>query len=107
LFLLSALGIGLMVSTIAHTQQEAMMLAFFTILPSVFLSGFMFPIASMPKALQLISNVIPLTHFLIIDRGIVLKGNSIEILMPQVTALAIFGAFILTLAIIRFRKRLE
>jgi ABC-2 type transport system permease protein len=107
LFLLSALGIGLMVSTIAHTQQEAMMLAFFTILPSVFLSGFMFPIASMPRALQLASNVIPLTHFLIIDRGIVLKGNSVDILMPQVIALAIFGVAILTLAIIRFRKRLE
>jgi ABC-2 type transport system permease protein len=107
LFLLSALGIGLMVSTIAHTQQEAMMLAFFTILPSVFLSGFMFPIASMPRVLQLISNVIPLTHFLIIDRGIVLKGNSFEILMPQVIALAVFGVAILTLAIIRFRKRLE
>jgi ABC-2 type transport system permease protein len=107
LFLLSALGIGLMVSTVAHTQQEAMMLAFFTILPSVFLSGFMFPIASMPRALQLASNVIPLTHFLIIDRGIVLKGNSVDILMPQVTALAIFGVVILTLAIIRFRKRLE
>jgi ABC-2 type transport system permease protein len=107
LFLLSALGIGLMVSTIARTQQEAMMLAFFTILPSVFLSGFMFPIASMPKALQVISNVVPLTHFLIIDRGIVLKGNSLEILMPQVIALAIFGVLILTLAIIRFRKRLE
>jgi ABC-2 type transport system permease protein len=96
-----------MVSTVAHTQQEAMMLAFFTILPSVFLSGFMFPIASMPKALQVASNVIPLTHFLIIDRGIVLKGNSIDILMPQVIDLAIFGAIILTLAVIRFRKRLE
>ncbi len=107
LFLLSALGIGLMVSTIAHTQQEAMMLAFFTILPSVFLSGFMFPIASMPRALQFLSNVIPLKHFLIIDRGIVLKGNSIDILMPQVIALAIFGTAILTLAVFRFRKRLE
>ena len=107
LFLLSALGIGLLVSTVAHTQQEAMMLAFFTILPSVFLSGFMFPIASMPKVLQWASKVIPLTYFLVIDRGIVMKGNGMEILLPQVIALAIFGAAILMLAVVRFRKRLE
>lgn len=107
LFLLSSLGIGLLVSTVARTQQEAMMLAFFTILPSVFLSGFMFPIAAMPKALQWFSKVVPLTYFLVIDRGIVLKGNSIDILLPQVLALAVFGTVILTLAVVRFRKRLE
>jgi ABC-2 type transport system permease protein len=107
LFLLSSLGIGLLVSTVAHTQQEAMMLAFFTILPSVFLSGFMFPISAMPKVLQWFSKIVPLTYFLVIDRGIVLKGNSIEILLPQVFALAVFGAIILTLAVVRFRKRLE
>lgn len=107
LFLLSALGIGLLVSTVARTQQEAMMLAFFTILPSVFLSGFMFPIASMPVPLQWVSKLIPLTYFLIIDRGIVLKGNSMDILYPQALALAAFGTVILTLAVARFRKRLE
>jgi ABC-2 type transport system permease protein len=107
LFLLSSLGIGLLVSSVAHTQQEAMMMAFFTILPSVFLSGFMFPVASMPPALQWFSKVVPLSYFLVIDRGIVLKGNGIDILMPQVVTLAIFGAAILTLAIVRFRKRLE
>ncbi len=107
LFLLSALGIGLLVSTIARNQQEAMMLAFFTILPSVFLSGFMFPIASMPVPLQWASRLIPLTYFLVIDRGIVLKGNSMDILYPQAVALAVFGALILTLAVTRFRKRLE
>ncbi len=107
LFLLSSLGIGLLISTIARTQQEAMMLAFFTILPSVFLSGFMFPIASMPVALQWFSKVVPLTYFLVIDRGIVLKGNGMDILMPQVIALAVFGVAILALAIVRFRKRLE
>lgn len=107
LFLLSALGIGLLVSTVTHTQQEAMMLAFFTILPSVFLSGFMFPISAMPKVLQWLSKVVPLTYFLVIDRGIVLKGNSIDILLPQVLALAAFGAAILTLAVVQFRKRLE
>lgn len=107
LFLLSALGIGLLVSTVTHTQQEAMMLAFFTILPSVFLSGFMFPIASMPVVLQWASKAIPLTYFLVIDRGIVLKGNGMDILLPQVLALAVFGTVILTLAVVRFRKRLE
>jgi ABC-2 type transport system permease protein len=107
LFLLSSLGIGLLVSSVAHTQQEAMMMAFFTILPSVFLSGFMFPVASMPIVLQWFSKVIPLTYFLVIDRGIVLKGNGIDILMPQVITLAIIGVAILTLAIVRFRKRLE
>jgi ABC-2 type transport system permease protein len=107
LFLMSSLGIGLLVSSAAHTQQEAMMMAFFTILPSVFLSGFMFPIASMPVVLQWFSKVIPLTYFLVIDRGIVLKGNGMAILMPQVITLAALGVVILVLAVLRFRKRLE
>ncbi len=107
LFLMSSLGIGLLVSSAARTQQEAMMMAFFTILPSVFLSGFMFPIAAMPIALQWFSKVIPLTYFLVIDRGIVLKGNGIAILMPQVITLAVLGTIILSLAVLRFRKRLE
>lgn len=107
LFLMSSLGIGLLVSSAAHTQQEAMMMAFFTILPSVFLSGFMFPIASMPPVLQWLSKVIPLTYFLVIDRGIVLKGNGIDILLPQVTMLTVLGVIILSLAVLRFRKRLE
>ncbi|HEX9116104.1 MAG TPA: ABC transporter permease, partial [Anaerolineae bacterium] len=106
-FLLTSLGIGLLISSISHTQQEAMMLAFFTILPSVFLSGFMFPIVAMPPLLQAISRVIPLTYFLVIDRGIVLKGNGIDILLPQVIALGVFGAAMLGLAAARFRKRLE
>lgn len=107
LFLLSSLGIGLWISSAARTQQEAMMLSYFTILPSIFLSGFMFPISAMPKVLQWSSKVVPLTYFLVIDRGIVLKGNSIDILMPQVIALAVFGSAILALAAARFRKRLE
>ncbi len=107
LFLMSSLGIGLLVSSAARTQQEAMMMAFFTILPSVFLSGFMFPIASMPPVLQWLSKVIPLTYFLVIDRGIVLKGNGMDILLPQVTMLTVLGVIILSLAVLRFRKRLE
>jgi len=107
LFLMSSLGIGLFVSTAARTQQEAMLLAFFMLFPSVFLSGFMFPISAMPRVLQWLSKCVPLTYFLVIDRGIVLKGNSLNVLMPQVMALSVFGVVILTLAALRFRKRLE
>ena len=74
LFLISGLGIGLFASTIANTQQEAMLTTFMTILPTIFLSGFFFPVAAMPQALQWISAVIPLKYFLIIVRSIVLKG---------------------------------
>ncbi len=107
LFLMSSLGIGLFVSTVARTQQEAMLLAFFTLLPSIFLSGFMFPLAAMPAVLRALSYGIPLTYFLVIVRGIVLKGVGLEVLMPQVVALAIFGVAIMSLSTLRFRKRLE
>ena len=75
LFLITTLGIGLFISTVANTQQEAMLTSMFTILPSIFLSGFFFPLAAMPDWLQVISYVIPLRYFLIISRGIVLKGG--------------------------------
>lgn len=107
LFLLSNLGIGLFISTVAHTQQEAMLLTFLMLLPSVFLSGYIFPIAAMPQALQLVSGIIPLTYFLVVVRGIVIKGVGIPALMPQITALAIFGAVLIILAATRFRKRLD
>jgi ABC-2 type transport system permease protein len=107
LFLLSNLGIGLFISTVAHTQQEAMLLTFLLLLPSVFLSGYIFPIAAMPQALQIVSGVIPLTYFLVVVRGIVIKGVGVPALMPQITALAIFGAVLIVLAATRFRKRLD
>ena len=107
LFLLSSLGIGLLISTIAQTQQEAFLLTFLTLLPSVFLSGFIYPIAAMPQPLQLVSGVVPLTYFLVVVRGIVLKGVGISALMDQVVALAIFGLILIVLASIRFRKRLD
>jgi ABC-2 type transport system permease protein len=107
LFLVSALGVGLLISTIANTQQEAFLLTFLTLLPSVFLSGFIYPIAAMPWLLQLLSGAIPLTYFLIVVRGIVIKGVDLPTLMPQVIALAIFGAVLITLASLRFRKRLD
>jgi len=107
LFLVSSLGTGLFISTIANTQQEATISALFTMLPTIFLSGFFFPLAAMPKFLQIISYVIPLRYFLIIVRGIVLKGVGLEALWVEVVPLAIFSFVIMGAAAIRFRKRLD
>jgi ABC-2 type transport system permease protein len=107
LFLVTTLGLGLFISTIASTQQEAMITALFFNLPSIFLSGFFFPLAAMPKILQWLSYLIPLRYFLIIVRGIVLKGVGMEALWPQVAALAIFAVLIMGGAALRFHKRLD
>lgn len=107
LSLLTSLGLGLLISTVAHSQMEAMLLTFLILLPSMFLSGFLFPIEAMPKALQLISYIIPLRYLLIIVRGIILKGVGLRLLTEQVIAITIFGAVILTLASLRFKKSLE
>jgi ABC-2 type transport system permease protein len=107
LFLLSSLGIGLLISTVAQTQQEAFLLTFLTILPSVFLSGFIYPIAALPQALQVLSGLVPLSYFLVVVRGIVIKGIGIPSLTTQIGALAVFGAVLIVLASRRFRKRLD
>jgi ABC-2 type transport system permease protein len=107
LFLVTTLGIGLFISTVANTQQEAMLTTMFTIMPSIFLSGFFFPLAAMPRILQWISYLIPLRYFLIIARGIVLKGVGVEAIYPEVIALSIFAVVIMTAAAFRFRKRLD
>jgi ABC-2 type transport system permease protein len=107
LFLVTTLGIGLLISTVANTQQEAMLTAMFTILPSIFLSGFFFPLAAMPKWLQVISYIIPLRYFLIIARGIVLKGVGFQALWPETIALTIFAVVVMGAAAMRFRKSLE
>jgi ABC-2 type transport system permease protein len=107
LFLVSTLALGLLISTIARTQFEAFQLSFLTLLPSVFISGFIYPIDAMPALLQLISNIIPLTYFLVVVRGIIIKGVGVEALLPQIAALTIFGAALLTIASLRFRKRLD
>jgi ABC-2 type transport system permease protein len=105
-FIFTSLGLGLFISTVSHTQQQAMMTTFFFMLPSILLSGFIFPIANMPQAIQWVTHVIPLRYFLVIVRGIFLKGNGIGILWPQVAVLLVFGAAILGLSALRFRKRL-
>jgi ABC-2 type transport system permease protein len=107
LFLLGSLGIGLVISTFARTQQEATMLTYFTLLPTVFLSGFFFPLAAMPAALQAISYVIPLRYYLIIIRSILLKGAGAELLTNEIIALVIYGGVMILIAALRFRKRLD
>jgi ABC-2 type transport system permease protein len=107
LFLLTTLGLGILISTIARTQQEAMYLSFFTLLPSMFLSGFLFPVEAMPRALQLASNVIPMRYMSAVAGGIILKGVGLQVLMGDVVALALFGTIIFGLAVRGFHKRLE
>jgi ABC-2 type transport system permease protein len=107
LFLATTLSLGLLISTIANTQQEAILISMFTLLPAIFLSGFMFPLAAMPKFLQAVSYVIPLRYFLIIVRGIVLKGTGSNILYPEIIALTIFALFMVSAAAMRFRKQLD
>ncbi|MBI3046767.1 MAG: ABC transporter permease [Acidobacteria bacterium] len=106
-YLLTALGLGLFVSTISRTQQQAMMTtSFFFLLPMIFLSGFIFPIENMPEAIQPITYLIPLRYFLVILRGIFLKGVGLEVFWPDALALLGWGLAILTLATLRSTKRL-
>jgi ABC-2 type transport system permease protein len=106
-YLLTTLGLGLFVSTISKTQQQAMMTSsFFFMIPMVFLSGFVFPIENMPDVVQHVTLLIPLRYFLVIVRGIFLKGVGLETLWPQALALAGWGLAILTLATLRSSKRL-
>ncbi len=107
LFLVSGLGIGLLASTIANTQQEAMLTVWMTLLPSIFLSGFFFPLEAMPTFLQAVSYVMPLRYYLVAIRSLMLKGVGIDALQVQIMALAVFGLGIMTIAALRFRKRLD
>lgn len=107
LFLLTVLAIGIVISTISSTQLQAMQISFAIILPSVLLSGFMFPRETMPLVIRLLSSVIPLTYFLEILRGIFLKGVGLAELWQDTVALLIFTAVLCMIAIVRFRKKLE
>jgi ABC-2 type transport system permease protein len=105
-YLVSTLGLGLLVSTISNTQQQAMMTTtFFFLMPMMLLSGFVFPIENMPAAIQPVTYLIPLRYFLVILRSIFLKGVGLETLWPQALALAAWGAGVLLLAIARSTKR--
>ncbi|MDQ7849152.1 MAG: ABC transporter permease [Armatimonadota bacterium] len=106
-FYLTTLGQGILVSTVSRTQRQAMQAAFFVFLPTVLLSGFMFPREGMPPVIQWIGYAIPLTYFLIIVRGIILKGIGLAELGSQIVPLAILGMVFFTASVLRFQKRLE
>jgi ABC-2 type transport system permease protein len=107
LFIICMLGMGLLISTISATQQQAMVTAFFFIMPAITFSGFGFPIATMPQWLQYVTYLMPLRYFLVVLRGVYLKGVGMDILWPQMAAMAGLGFSLLTLAILRFHKALD
>jgi ABC-2 type transport system permease protein len=107
LFLLSTLGVGLFISTISRTQQQAMMSSFFFFMPAMLLSDFSFPIRNMPPSVQYLTRLNPLRYFMQIVRDLFLKGVGVESLWPQMTALLIFGLAILSLSALRFHKNLD
>lgn len=106
LFLLGTLGIGLFISTVSRTQQQAMMTTFFFFFPAMLFSGFIFPISSMPEVFQWLSLADPLRHFLVIIRGVFLKGVGLGVLWPELVALLAMGVVVMTFAVSRFRKTL-
>lgn len=106
-FIAANLTLGLLISTQARNQFQAMQMTFFFFLPSILLSGFMFPFDGMPRPAQMIAELLPLTHFVRLIRGIVLRGAELGELFGELQALAVFTAVTLTLAVLRFRKRLD
>ena len=107
LFLLAALGLGLLLSTLARTQQQAFALNFFLVNPFFILSGFAFPIAAMPQVLQWFTLINPLRYFLVVIRAVFLKGVGVDVLWPDLAAMAVLGAAMLTLSVLRFGKSLD
>jgi ABC-2 type transport system permease protein len=106
LYVICTLALGLFISTVSDTQQQAMMSAtFFFLTPMIYLSGFIFPIENMPRVIQYATYIVPLRYFLVIVRGIFLKGIGLRLLWPQAAALAAWGAVVLSLAVMRSRKR--
>lgn len=106
IYLFTTLGIGLFISTVSSTQQEAMMSVFLFYMPTVLLSGFAYPIANMPQVIQYFTFINPLRYFMIVIRSIFLKGVGLDILWVQLLPLLIIGLFVISLSILRFRKSL-
>ncbi|MDA8364988.1 MAG: ABC transporter permease [Gammaproteobacteria bacterium] len=107
LFLMAAVGMGLLLSTFSHTQQQAFALNFFLLNPFFILSGFAFPIAAMPRFLQWFTMINPLRYFLVVIRAVFLKGVGVNVLWPQLLALALLAVVMLTVSVLRFSKSLE
>jgi len=105
-FITASLGVGILISNIARTQMQAFQMSFFVLLPSILLSGFMFPREAMPLVIQYLGNLIPLTFYLTIIRGIVLKGIGFSYLVPQVAALLVFSVVLLVVSIAKFKKKI-
>lgn len=106
-FIIANLALGLMISTIARSQFQAMQLTIFLLMPSILLSGFIFPFAGMPKPAQMIAELLPMTHFMRLIRGVVLRGAGLEELMHELLILVAFIVIAMTFAILRFTKRLD
>ena len=106
-FIVANLALGLLISTLVSTQFQAMQLSFFVLLPSILLSGFMFPFAGMPRPAQIIAEALPLTHFIRLIRGVMLRGASLQELSGELYVLGVFIVVLMTLAILRFSKRLD
>jgi ABC-2 type transport system permease protein len=106
-FIVANLALGLLISTVVSTQFQAMQLSFFVLLPSIILSGFMFPFAGMPRPAQIIAEALPLTHFMRLIRGVMLRGASLQELSGELLVLGGFIVVLMTLAILRFSKRLD
>jgi ABC-2 type transport system permease protein len=107
LFLMSSVGIGLFISTISSTQQQAQISTFFFSMPAFILSGFVFPLENLPAWIRYLTYANPLRYFLVIIRGVFLKGNGLDILWPQMLALAILGGLMILMSSLRFQKRLK
>jgi len=107
LFIVANLALGLVISTLVQTQFQAMQLTFFILLPSVLLSGFMFPFDGMPRPAQIIAEALPMTHFMRLIRGVILRGASLPELSSELIVLVGFILAAMTLAILRFNKRLD
>jgi ABC-2 type transport system permease protein len=105
-YLLTTIGIGLFISTLSRTQQQAMMITFFFLMPAIILSGFMFPISNMPGLIQYLTYINPLRYFLIIVRGIFLKGSNLSVLWDKLLPLAGIGIVVLVFSVLRFQKKL-
>jgi len=106
-FIITNLALGLVISTLVSTQFQAMQLAFFVLLPSILLSGFMFPFAGMPRPAQIIAEALPLTHFIRLIRGVILRGASLQELAGELMILGVFIIVLMSLAVMRFSKRLD
>jgi ABC-2 type transport system permease protein len=106
-FIIANLSLGLMISTIARSQFQAMQLTFFILLPSILLSGFMFPFAGMPRPAQIIAEILPMTHFMRLIRGVILRGADLSDLASELATLGVFIVVAMTFAVLRFAKRLD